>query len=122
MLLFHSGLHYIICLNLFFFIIYIICYFVVCMHTDAFVFQIGAPLRMCHITRPWEEPHDIEELQKSGGIKPSRLVEGSSVDDYVMIPNPNVRRSLHALTYGKKGKAPAAKYSVDQQSGDLIKS
>lgn len=83
--------------------------------------QVGFPLRYCHIQRPWETPYDLEELQQKGKIKPSKLAMGSAVDDYVMISDPGVRKCLHNLVFGVKGKTPACKYHISKEEGDVIK-
>jgi len=84
--------------------------------------KVGFPLRYCHIQKPWETPYDLEELQRTGKIKPSRLAMGSSVDDYVMINDPKIGECLHNLVYGAKGKIPSCKYSIGKDQGKQLSS
>jgi hypothetical protein len=44
---------------------------------------------------------------------PSKLAKGKEVDDYVMINDPGVRKILHKLVYGTRGKKAACTYSIE---------
>lgn len=81
---------------------------------------MGFPLRLCHIKRDWEEPHNLQQLQQQGRIKPSKLTLGKQVDDYVMINDPKIRKILHSLVYGAQGRKPACKYSIDIEEGKVL--
>lgn len=64
---------------------------------------IGFKVSMCHMTRPWERPNDLDYLKSIGATTghPSKLFKGCDVDTYTMIPASEQRLVLWQLAEGK---------------------
>ncbi len=49
------------------------------------------------------------------------MTMGVQTDDYVMVPDPHVRKLLHDLVFGCQGKKASHGHSIDQASAAHIK-